>query len=232
MSSPLLGTPWLLSQSPSSSSAPPSTQTHTQITPSTCHNLTLFLALLSRSRHLSDDAISTRLNRASALSGGAVQGRGSREMGPSECESVWRELEIRWGERNEVLSYCDRVLRDDAGRDSSSSVREETGLSADRGDLGRGRRTEAEIKLSTLRTSLSVESIIRQRSLSLFLSRCPSTTLPSSTSLSQDALQPAATTTPSALELPILGTPEERREEEERRRKARGRDERGNVRWT
>ncbi|GAA6041732.1 hypothetical protein JCM8097_008303 [Rhodosporidiobolus ruineniae] len=229
-SSPLLGTPYLLSQSPSpsssTSSTDPSSTTHTLVTPSVCHNLTLFQSLLSRSRQLSDDAITTRLNRAAALSGAAVSGRGARTMGESECAAVWAELTGRWGERNEVLTYCDRVLRGERVRDERGKVKEETGLSADRGDLGRGRRTEEEIKLATLRTALSVESIIRQRSLAAFFSRCPSSALSSSSSSSSSAAGDAT------LNLPILGTPEERAEEEERRRRARGRDERGNVRWT
>ncbi|GAA5910119.1 hypothetical protein JCM6882_006521 [Rhodosporidiobolus microsporus] len=223
--SPLLGTPYLLSQSPSSapssSPTPPTAQTHTRVTPNVCQNLTLFLSLLSRSRQLSDDAITVRLNRASALGGAAVTGRSAREMGESECAAVWRELTQRWEERNEVLTYCDRVLRGEKVRDEKGNVREELGLSADRGDLGRGRRTEEEIKLSTLSTAASVESIIRQRSLSLFLSRCPSSLASTSASSPQ-----------AAVNLPILGTPEERADEEERRRRARGRDERGNVRWT
>ncbi|GAA5841597.1 hypothetical protein JCM11251_004227 [Rhodosporidiobolus azoricus] len=218
-SAPLLGTPYLLSQSPSTSAASPSSQTHTRITPNVCQNLTLFLSLLSRSRQLSDDAITVRLNRASALSGSAASGRGAREMGESECAAVWAELQQRWEERNEVLTYCDRVLRGEKVRDEKGEVRAELGLSADRGDLGRGRRSEEDMKLATLRTASSVESIIRQRSLSLFFSRCPSSVA--------SASSPAA-----ALNLPILGTPEEREREAEQRKKARGRDERGNVRWT
>ncbi|GAA5954464.1 hypothetical protein JCM10213_003052 [Rhodosporidiobolus nylandii] len=219
---PLLGTPYLLSQSPSpsSSSSSPSSATHTRITSSLCHQTTLFLSLLSRSRQLSDDAISTRLNRASALSGAAVGGRGAREMGEGECEAVWRELSERWKERNEVLSFCDGVLRGEReGQEGEGS--ELRGLSADKGELGRGRRTEAEMKLATLSTALSVESIIRQRSLSLFFSRCPSSALSSPSSADPQA----------ALNLPILGTSEERAQEEERRRRARGRNERGEVRW-
>ncbi|GAA5987918.1 hypothetical protein JCM11641_004581 [Rhodosporidiobolus odoratus] len=221
-SSPLLGTPYLLSQSPSTpNSASPTSSTHTLVTPTICHSMTLFLSLLSRSRQLSDDAIVTRLNRAAALGRSAVSGRGAREMGDNECASVWNELDQRWTERNEVLTYCDRVLRGEKVRNEQGEVKEESGLSADRGDLGRGRRTEVDMKLATLSTLLSVESIIRQRSLSLFFSRCPSST----------ASTAAAASPTEALKLPILGTPEERAQEEERRRKARGRDERGNVRW-
>ncbi|BGP18749.1 hypothetical protein JCM10213v2_006815 [Rhodosporidiobolus nylandii] len=77
------------------------------------------------------------------------------------------------------------------------------------------------MKLATLSTALSVESIIRQRSLSLFFSRCPSSALSSPSSADPQA----------ALNLPILGTSEERAQEEERRRRARGRNERGEVRW-
>ncbi|GAA6024323.1 hypothetical protein JCM10207_009265 [Rhodosporidiobolus poonsookiae] len=228
-SSPLLGTPYLLSQSPSSTSpaspASPTSPSHTPITPALCADLLRFHRLLDTSRRLSDDVLSTRLNRAAALGGAAVGGRGAREMGSGECAAVWGEMTSRWGERNEALRYCDRVLRGErvAGQDN---VREESGLSADKGDLSRGRQREDEVKLAALSTTLSVEYIIRQRSLALFFSRCPSS--PSSS-------YPAAADTPearAAAELPILGDPAERAREEERRRQARGRDERGNVRWT
>ncbi|GAA5894066.1 hypothetical protein JCM5296_001002 [Sporobolomyces johnsonii] len=197
---PLLGTPYLLSQSHSSSS----TQ-RTRITPSLCSNLSAFKSLLSQSRKL-DDAITTRLNRASALA------RAHGQPGGGECQAVWEQLVERWGERGQVLTYCDRVLAEQGKGKERERMQEEKGLSADLGELGRGRLAEDDIKRRQLVTELSVESIIRARSLSFFLSRCPDHP--------QDH--------PPLPELPKLGADDETEEE---RRRRRGRDGRGGVRW-
>ncbi|BGP53601.1 hypothetical protein JCM8202_001478 [Rhodotorula sphaerocarpa] len=237
-SEPLLGSAWLLSQSPSSSSSSssgntsgesPSTSTHTRITPAVCENYSLFKRLLDQSRRASDDAISTRLNRAGALAGTAVSGRGSaREMGDRECDSVWRDIVARWNERAQALEFCDRALghtartgevagatagaaatpRDRNAGDELASVRR---LSADWKEQGRGVMDEAELKRSRLQTELSVEQIIRARTLALFTSRCPAHSR-------SDPPEPA---------LPVLGGTES----DEERRRRRGRDERGRVRW-
>ncbi|GAA5959063.1 hypothetical protein JCM8115_005625 [Rhodotorula mucilaginosa] len=242
-SEPLLGSAWLLSQSPSatptastsseSPSSSPSSSTHTRITPAVCDNYSLFKRLLDQSRRASDDAITTRLNRAAALAGTVVSGRGSaREMGPTECDAVWRDIVARWDERSKALEYCDKALRhtQETGRIATTTTaaaaatatrpdrsREDEiapvrGLSADWKEQGRGVMDEAELKRSRLQTELAVEQIIRARTLALFASRCPSH--PQS-----DPPMPA---------LPVLGGNEN---EDEERRRRRGRDERGRVRW-
>lgn len=161
---PLLGTAFLLSQSASSpsatassSSAAPSSATHTAITPSVCTDYSLFKRLVDQSRRVSDDAITVRLNRAAALGGGAVAGRGAREMGAGECDAVWRELVGRWSERGEALSYCDRVLLEQAAQAKGKTTAqaqggagvlgEEEGLSADWERRGRGFADELELKV-------------------------------------------------------------------------------------
>ncbi|GAA5969463.1 hypothetical protein JCM3765_006894 [Sporobolomyces pararoseus] len=214
-SAPLLGTPYLLSQSQHHPSSSGQTTT-TQITPSLCQSLSQFKRLLSSSRSL-DDAITTRLNRASALS------RNQGVVTGGECEKVWEELKERWGERNQVLSYCDQALAQ--GSDAvNKSRREETGLSAEKGQLGRGRSTEMEIKIQQLHQEFSIEKIIRRRTLDLLASRCPS--LPLSTSTTTTTSSNAGVV--EAVQVPkALG---EDTEEEERKRR-RGRDERGGVRW-
>lgn len=182
---PLLGSAWLLSQSPGAPNASPSEAaaagpsgaTHTRITPTVCDNYSHFKRLLDQSRRQSDDAISTRLNRAAALAGTVVSGRGSaREMGTQECDNVWRDITARWTERGDALRYCDRALghtartgeiaSTDSTRVASSSLsssstlatgRDRTrdeeiapvrGLSADWKEQGRGVATEAELKVS------------------------------------------------------------------------------------
>ncbi|BGO98215.1 hypothetical protein JCM10021v2_001874 [Rhodotorula toruloides] len=147
---PLLGSAWLLAQSPSSSSSSSPAPNRTEITPSTCLSFTHFKTLLDSSRRVSDDAITTRLNRASALSGSAVQGRGG-VMGPAECEGVWRELCARWDERRKAIEFCDGVVegeRERLGRGKGEEVGEEKRLSADWKERGRGVVDELEFKLA------------------------------------------------------------------------------------
>ncbi|BGP45720.1 hypothetical protein JCM10450v2_001550 [Rhodotorula kratochvilovae] len=207
---PLLGTAFLLSQSSASSSSP----SHLRVTPSLCADYAAFRRALDTSRRVSDDAVTTRLNRAAALAGGAVAGRGAREMGSRECDDVWRELTARWAERGEVIGYCDRALASQAQAHEDRRVQDEVReLSADWKERGRGMQDERELQHSRLTQELSIESIIRARSLALFRSRCPA----------------HAMDDPPAPALPVLlGAEEEERE----RRRRRGRDERGRVRWT
>ncbi|GAA5942401.1 uncharacterized protein JCM15063_006233 [Sporobolomyces koalae] len=189
---PLLGTPYLQSQS----------TTTTRITPSLCSNLTQFKRLIAQSRTL-DDAITTRLNRQSALSSNRLE-RG--------CDEVWRELRERWTERNEVLTYCDQALgaTNPVDLESNQGTRIEIGLSADKGQLGRGRSTVQDLKRQQLQMEFSTERIIRHRTLDLLLSKCPH-------------LVPDST-----VEVPRAIGEVELEQERTRRR---GRDERGSVRW-
>ncbi|GAA6054888.1 hypothetical protein JCM3770_004269 [Rhodotorula araucariae] len=210
---PLLGTAFLLSQS--AQAAPD--QAHLRVTPDVCRDYTAFRRALDTSRRVSDDSVTTRLNRAAALARGAVQGRGAREMGPKECDDVWRELTQRWAERANVISYCDRALADAAAAAADSNARtvqdEVRELSADWRERGRGIQDERQQQHTRLSQELSIESIIRARSLALFRSRCPAHTM----------------SDPPAPALPrLLGA----EADEEERRRRRGRDEKGRVRWT
>ncbi|GAA5879646.1 hypothetical protein JCM16303_004117 [Sporobolomyces ruberrimus] len=204
-SSPLLGTPYLRSLShPSSSSSTPTTTT--RITPSLCSSLSQFKKLVNSSRSL-DDAITTRLNRQTAL---------SRNEGGGECDKVWNELRERWTERNQVLTYCDQVLSTTDTEGGKKRV-EEYGLSAEKGQLGRGRSTEQEIKRNQLHMEFSTERIIRQRTLNLLFSRCPSINLDTTETTQDEAVR-----VPKAVGQDL---------DEDERRRMRGRDERGGVRW-
>lgn len=161
---PLLGSAWLLAQSPAS---PSTAADRTEVTRDTCLSFSLFKRLLDSSRRASDDAITTRLNRASALSGSAVQGRGG-VMGARECEGVWRELCARWDERRRAIEFCDGVVEaerarragdeatagDGEGRRRRGTLAEEKALSADWKERGRGMLDELDFKVrSTRRTT-------------------------------------------------------------------------------
>lgn len=107
MTSPLLGTPYILSQSRSSSQPHPSIP----ITPTICQNLSSFKNILRQSRQW-DDSIQLRLNRAAAISRSSIDGRGSTGIiGDKECDAFWNELIDRWEERKGMMMFCDEVVR-------------------------------------------------------------------------------------------------------------------------
>ncbi|KAM0746310.1 hypothetical protein T439DRAFT_330024 [Meredithblackwellia eburnea MCA 4105] len=170
-SSPLLGTAYIVSQSSHS----PSTVQQTVITPSLCANLTQFKNVLRLSRSL-DDSIILRLNRTAALQ---RQNGGLANAG--ECDAFWTELVERWSERGEVLGYCENVVDKKALEEVENKKGELSvilGLDRERKEvqqqmLGRG-ETESEMKRRMIQNETRVEEVIRARSLSFFLSRCPS----------------------------------------------------------
>ncbi|ORY54863.1 caffeine-induced death protein 2, partial [Leucosporidium creatinivorum] len=136
----------------------------TPVTPTLCSNLSAFKSLLRQSRAL-DDSIILRLNRASALSRSMADGRGS-QVGENECEGFWKELTERWGERGEVLRFCDAAVAQGTGE---RELPVETGLSREITLKGRG---ESERDRRQIHTEIDVESIVRARSLAFFASRC------------------------------------------------------------
>ena len=137
MSEPLLGTPYILSQSSSTSGA---TQ-RTAITPSLCSNLTAFKNLLRQSRAL-DDSIILRLHRASALARSVADGRGP-QVGDAECDLFWKDLTERWTERVETLRFCDAAVAQGVG---AKELPVETGLSREITLKGRG-ESERDVKV-------------------------------------------------------------------------------------
>lgn len=138
--SPLLGTAYILSQSPSSNSA--SSVQKTPITPSLCANLSAFKSLLRQSRAL-DDSVILRLNRAHALA------RANPAL--RECDAFWKELVERWTERGRVLGFCEgvvvRTMDGEEGGKGEGKVPIEVRLDRDRAaKVGRG-ESEGELKV-------------------------------------------------------------------------------------
>ncbi|KAK4046866.1 hypothetical protein OIV83_005762 [Microbotryomycetes sp. JL201] len=202
---PLLGTPYIISQSPTSHD--PQTTITTAITPTLCQNLSAFKSLLRNSRAL-DDSIILRLNRAAALARGnnGTTSGGGGGVGHGECDVFWNELVARWKERGEMLKFCDASV---AQGIEANQLPVETGLDREATLKGRG-ESERDVKRRQIHNEIDVEEIVRARSLQFFASRCPS--------------HPQQ---PSVPDLPKTGIPD--RDEPGSGR--RGRDARGGVRW-
>lgn len=221
-SSPLLGSAYLLSQSPIP------TVRALPATPSLCLNLSLFKSHLKSLRSV-DDSVILRMNRADALSRSNASSRPNREnsgVGAQECAAFWNELVAGWNSRSQVLEGCLNVVD---GLAVKQAYGVEKGLDRDRKMLGRG-ESEAEVKRRQIHTEVSgmstfalhssllttdkpmptVEAIIRSRSITFFTSRCPD--------------HPMTDLPPLPTDSAVGG--------KERERDARnGRDGRGGVRW-
>ncbi|KAF8138294.1 caffeine-induced death protein 2-domain-containing protein [Boletus edulis] len=151
--------------------APSLTPQLVHVSPATCHNLSLFKDLLKEYRRL-DDTITMRLNRSNAqfrdLDREGLGGKGSIQ--DRACAYVWKELVENWKRRTEIVDYCVNVV------DQSMSQKHKV-LDGLEGDAKAKRMTQAElfadeVKRNQVRNELSVETIIRKRSLEAFQSRC------------------------------------------------------------
>ncbi|KAF8351468.1 caffeine-induced death protein 2-domain-containing protein [Amanita rubescens] len=160
--------------------APSATPQVVHVSPSTCHDLSLFKELLKEYRRL-DDAIPMRLNRTNAAmrdrqrSGDQVLAGNVQD---EACAYLWRELVANWKRRTQLIEYCVGVV--------DQSVNEKKGkVTVDDLDPSSRRKLQTElfaeeVKRNQVRNEITVESIIRQRSIDAFRARCRYFTPPGS----------------------------------------------------
>ncbi|KIP07038.1 hypothetical protein PHLGIDRAFT_106222 [Phlebiopsis gigantea 11061_1 CR5-6] len=151
--------------------APSLTPQTVHVTPSTCHNLSTFKELMNQYRKL-DDTISMRLNRSNAqfrdLDRNGLAGKGTVQ--DQACAHLWKELVDNWKRRTEIITYCVDVV------DRSMSEKQKA-LDSGAPDAAEQRRIQGalfaeEVKLRQVHNELTVERIVRNRSLDAFRSRC------------------------------------------------------------
>ncbi|PFH52713.1 hypothetical protein AMATHDRAFT_73850 [Amanita thiersii Skay4041] len=142
------------------------------VSPSTCHDLSLFKDLLREYRRL-DDAIIMRLNRANAtmrdrerLGDNTLAGNVQDEA----CAYLWRELIANWKHRTQLVEYCVNVV-DQSIAEKRESIGEQQVDPSTRRRI-QGEVWEEEVKRNQVRNELTVESIVRQRSIDAFRTRC------------------------------------------------------------
>jgi len=153
--------------------APSSPQT-IHVSPSTCHNLSVFKDILKEYRRL-DDTIIMRLNRANATVRDQERIRRGGRAGTVQdqaCESLWRELVGNWKRRTELLEYCTTVV-DQALIEKRRTLEGQAELedATSRSKI-QGAVFEDEVKRNQVRNEVTVEGIIRKRSVEAFRSRC------------------------------------------------------------
>jgi len=153
------------------SQIPSQTQT-IRVSPSTCHNLSLFKDILKEYRRL-DDTIIMRLNRANATvrdQERSHRGSGGGTVQDQACASLWRELIGHWKRRSELLEYCTTVV-DQALIEKRKTLEDQAQNPTSRREI-QGAVFQDEVKRNQVRNELVVEGIIRRRSIQGFRSRC------------------------------------------------------------
>ncbi|KAK2466202.1 hypothetical protein APHAL10511_001844 [Amanita phalloides] len=152
--------------------APSKTPQVVHVSPSTCHDLSLFKELLKEYRRL-DDAIPMRLNRANAAMRDRERSSDQPLMGHVQdeaCAYLWRELVANWKRRTQLIEYCVGAV-DQSMNDKRKSI-DEGNLDASSRRKVQGEMYADEVKRHQVRNELTVESIIRQRSIDAFRARC------------------------------------------------------------
>ncbi|KAF8631954.1 hypothetical protein AX15_002115 [Amanita polypyramis BW_CC] len=160
--------------------APSLTPQVVHVSPSTCHDLSLFKELLKEYRKL-DDAIVMRLNRANAT----MRDRervGDRILAGNvqdeACAYLWRELVANWKRRTQLVEYCVDVV--DQSINEKNEGMEKTNLDPSSRRKMQAEKYAEEVKRHQVHNELTVESIIRQRSIDAFRTRCRYFTPPTS----------------------------------------------------
>ncbi|KAJ7781249.1 caffeine-induced death protein 2-domain-containing protein [Mycena metata] len=152
-------------QSPS-----PTTQI-VSVSRSTCLEISSFKELLKEYRKL-DDSITMRLNRENAMvrDQERVSGRpGKNTVQDQACANLWGELVANWNRRKQIIDYCVAVV------DQSKEEKQRTAQVEE--DPSRRRKLEAamysdDVKRSQVHSELTVDEIVRTRSLQAFRTRC------------------------------------------------------------
>ncbi|KAJ7047382.1 caffeine-induced death protein 2-domain-containing protein [Mycena alexandri] len=159
-SGPVLGS--LSLQSPSL------TRQTVSVSRSTCLEIGSFKELLKEYRKL-DDSITMRLNRENAMVRDQERISGRPGKQDQACANVWGELVANWNRRKQIIDYCAAVV------DQSKEEKQRTAQVEE--DPSRRRKLEAaiysdDVKRTHVHRELTVDEIVRTRSLQAFRSRC------------------------------------------------------------
>jgi len=142
------------------------------VSPSTCHNLSVFKDILKEYRRL-DDTIVMRLNRANATARDLERthkGTGGDSVQDQACIALWRELVGTWKRRTELLEYCSTIV-DQALIEKRRTLEGQAQDPTTRREI-QGAVFMDEVKRNQVRNELIVEGIVRRRSIEAFRSRC------------------------------------------------------------
>ncbi|OSC96803.1 hypothetical protein PYCCODRAFT_1440769 [Trametes coccinea BRFM310] len=151
--------------------APSLTPKTVHVSPSTCHDISVFKDLMNQYRKL-DDTINMRLNRTTAQyrdrEREGISGKGDIEE--QACAHVWRELVANWSRRKDIVEYCVAVV--DQSLDEKRQSLQSAGDDASAQRKAKGILYAEEVKRNQIHNELAVETIIRKRAYEAFRTRC------------------------------------------------------------
>ncbi|KAK0453619.1 caffeine-induced death protein 2-domain-containing protein [Armillaria borealis] len=132
------------------------------VSATTCNDMSLFKDLLREYRKL-DDTVTMRLNRANAV----MRDRAREQSGRSgqgtiqdqACSYLWQELMANWSRRTQLVQYCVDVV-DKSLQDKKDIRKAQAEMYID------------QVKRTQIHRELTVEAIVRKRSVDAFRSRC------------------------------------------------------------
>ncbi|KAJ7591085.1 caffeine-induced death protein 2-domain-containing protein [Mycena floridula] len=157
---------------------------HVQVGPQTCHDLSLFKDLLKEYRKL-DDSITMRLNRANAFVRDQER-EGSRNttkntsIQDEACLALWQDLVGNWSRRTKLINYCVNVMDESVDEKQKAVQQQVAELPSQKRKL-EGAMYEDEVKARAVRDELTVEKLVRNRTMTAFRSRCKYFTPPLNT---------------------------------------------------
>ncbi|PSS05376.1 hypothetical protein PHLCEN_2v3865 [Hermanssonia centrifuga] len=118
-----------------------------------------------------DDSITMRLNRTNA------QFRDLDRLGVTHgnvqdqaCAHLWKDLVENWKRRTEIIEYCVTVV--DQSKEEKQESLEKTDAEPSAQRKIRAELYSEQVKRNQINNELSVEKIVRNRSLDAFRSRC------------------------------------------------------------
>ncbi|KAI9066776.1 hypothetical protein FKP32DRAFT_1565142 [Trametes sanguinea] len=151
--------------------APSLTPKTVHVSPSTCHDISVFKDLMNQYRKL-DDTINMRLNRTTAQyrdrEREGISGKGDIEE--QACAHVWRELVANWSRRTDIVEYCVGVV--DQSLEEKRQSLQSAGDDASAQRKAKGILYAEEVKRNQIHNELTVETIVRKRAYDAFRSRC------------------------------------------------------------
>ncbi|GAW05298.1 coiled-coil domain-containing protein 58 [Lentinula edodes] len=131
----------------------------------------MFKAVLRSYRGL-DDTINMRLNRTAAFMHDQERQKVSRSKLSAEeqaCSRLWQELVSNWSRRKELIEYCVGVV--DKSNEEKQEIVDSQTSSPSEVRKARAEKYSQEVKRDQIHKELSVETIVKQRSIDVFRSR-------------------------------------------------------------
>ncbi|KAF9075848.1 caffeine-induced death protein 2-domain-containing protein [Rhodocollybia butyracea] len=143
------------------------------ISPEICMDLSLFKSVIREYRAL-DDTVNMRLNRTAAFIADQERlstKRSKTSIEEQACSRLWQELVANWSRRKQLIHFCVGVI-DDSSTKLQQGVSEDSAPSPSAVRKARAEQYSREVKRDQLHKELSIETIVKQRSMNAFKSRC------------------------------------------------------------